>query len=94
MLNRVRERTNREFDSRLLRVTIGAAGVTRPQVTPNGQLAKVYCLNCGKPGGAVSGHIPPALRGDPGVIYICLECDAKMGGLPAHAVGFERRRER
>ena len=56
-----------------------------------GWFERVYCLHCGRSGGAVSADIPTALRGDPGVIYICGECDGKFGRLPAHAIGFERR---
>lgn len=84
---------NREFDSRVLTVSIGPAGVTRPRIGRTGELERVYCLHCGKPGGAVTAQIPAFLRGDPGVIYVCGECDAKFGKLPAHAISFERRRE-
>lgn len=84
---------NTEFDSRILRVSSGFGGMTRPSITPNGALVKVSCLHCGKDAGAVSASIPPALRGDPGVIYICDECEAKVGSLPAHAIGFARYRQ-
>ena len=81
---------NAEFDSRVIRVSSGPAGITRPAITPNGRLQKVYCLNCGKPGGAVSAGIPAFLRGDPGVIYVCDACDGKLGSLPAQAVSLVR----
>lgn len=84
---------NTEFDSRVLRVSTGFGGVTRPHFTQNGALAKVSCLHCGKDGGAVSASIPPMLRGDPGVIYVCDACDGTFGALPAHAIGFERYRQ-
>ena len=45
-------RFNVEFDSRVLLTSMGAGGMTRPQLTYGG-LQKVNCLNCGKPGGAV-----------------------------------------
>lgn len=82
---------NTEFDSRIVRVSIGAAGVTRPSLAPDG-LERVYCLHCGTPGGYVTAELPPALWHDPGVIYVCPECDAKFGRLPAHAISFEHRR--
>ena len=84
---------NAEFDSRVLRVSSGSFGITRPGFTQDGRLQKVYCLHCGKPGGAVTAEIPAFLRGDPGVIYVCLECDGKFGTLPAHAISFAGRRE-
>lgn len=91
MMRRVGD-LNREFDSRILTVSNGFGGITRPQLLPGG-LEKVSCLHCGKPGGAVTAEIPAPLRGDPGVIYVCGECDATFGKLPAHAISFERRRE-
>ena len=82
-------RLNTEFDSRILRVSSGAAGITRPRIGRKGDLERVYCLHCGKDGGAVT-VIPPAFRGDPGVIYVCDDCDGKFGALPGHAISFER----
>lgn len=82
---------NTEFDSRILRVSMGAAGVTRPSVLTS-SLEKVYCLHCGKPGGATT-VVPPALRGDPGMIYVCLECDGKLGAMPTSAYSFVRYKE-
>lgn len=73
---------NTEFDSRILRVSVGAKAVTRPKFTQDGALQKVYCLHCGKDGGAVTSSIPVFLKGDPGVIYICDECHEKLGKLP------------
>lgn len=81
-------RLNTEFDSRIVRVSLGAGGITRPQISADGGLARIACLNCGAPGGAVSAELPPALRGDPGVIYICPACDGRLGRLPAHAISF------
>lgn len=75
---------NTEFDSRILRVSSGAAGITRPRIGRMGDLERVYCLHCGKDGGAVS-VIPPSIRGDPGVIYVCDDCDGTFGELPTHA---------
>lgn len=92
----VASRFNTEFDSRVLRVSTGAGGITRPRISQDGHRHRTYCLNCGKPAGAVEaigGDLPLALRNDPGVIYICEECDAKMGRLPAHAISFSHRRE-
>lgn len=51
-----------------------------------------YCANCGKPYGAVNGEIPMALRNDPGVFVICLECDGKLGTVPASAISFADRK--
>ena len=90
-LSRPASSLNTEFDSRILRVSAGYAGMTRPAITPNGALVKVSCLHCGKDGGAVSASIPAFMRGDPGVIYVCLECDGKLGTMPGHAMHFERR---
>lgn len=73
---------NTEFDSRILRVSVGGLAVTRPQFTSDGRLTKVYCLHCGKAGGAVTAEIPAFLRGDPGVIYVCLECTDALGAIP------------
>ena len=92
-LSRVRRAINTEFDSRVLRVSSGPGGITRPRFTMDGLLQKVSCLNCGKASGAVSASIPPLLRGDPGVIYVCDDCDGKLGTFPAHAMGFERYRQ-
>lgn len=86
-------RLNLEFDSRVLRTSMGAGGMTKPVVTPNGGLTKISCLNCGRPAGAVSSSIPPALRGHPGVIFVCEPCEAKVGSLPAQAISFERYRQ-
>lgn len=86
-------RLNTEYDSRLVRTSVGAAGVVRPEVTPDGQLTKVYCLNCGKPGGAVSAELPPFLRNDPGVVYVCVECEASLGPLPLQAISFSHRKD-
>lgn len=83
---------NTEFDSRIVRVSSGAAGITRPRITPDGALERVFCLHCGAPGGAVSA-MPAALRGDPGVIYVCDDCDGKFGELPTHATSLVRYRE-
>ncbi len=80
-------RLNVEFESRIVRVSSGAGGITRPQITSDG-LTRISCLNCGAPGGAVTADLPPALRGDPGVIYICPACDGRLGRLPAHAISF------
>lgn len=85
---------NTEFDSRVIRVSSSAAaGITRPSFTQDGAFQKVSCLNCGRPGGAVTADIPAFLKGDPGVIYVCDECDGRLGPLPLHAISFERRRE-
>lgn len=81
---------NTEFDSRILRVSSGAAGITRPQIGRTGTLERVYCLHCGKDGGAVSAVIPAAIRGDPGVIYVCNDCDGTFGELPTHATSLIR----
>jgi uncharacterized protein YlaI len=89
MIGRVRTRFNTEFDSRILRVSMGALGMTRPRVVANG-LERVYCLNCGTTMGAVSEVIPIQLRNVPGVITICGECEHKVGTLPAQAIGYER----
>lgn len=84
---------NTEFDSRILRVSASMSGsVTRPQITSDAKLERMYCLHCGKPGGAVTAGVPAALRNDPGLIYICDACHDTFGGLPAHAVSFENRR--
>ena len=83
---------NTEFDSRVLRVSAGYGGMVRPAITSDGGLVKVSCLNCGKPGGAVSESIPAFMRGDPGVIWVCGACHDKLGLLPAAAISFERYR--
>jgi hypothetical protein len=83
---------NTEFDSRILRVSSGSAGITRPQIMQDGKLERVFCLHCGKDGGAVT-VIPPAIRGDPGVIYVCNECDGTFGELPTHATSLIRYHE-
>ena len=88
-----RARFNTEFDSRILRTSIGAGGATKPAISRNGQLTKVSCLNCGKPGGAFTADVPAALRNDPGFIYICLECTERVGRLPLPAISFSHRKE-
>jgi hypothetical protein len=80
---------NSEYDSRVQRVSIGPAGMLRPRITDRG-LEPTYCLHCHAPMGAVSSVIPTTLRGKPGVITICTKCEAAMGPLPAHAIGFQR----
>lgn len=56
-------------------------GDSRPQRTtatiqsPMGELLRIYCLNCGKPGGAVTANVPY-------VLYLCDPCAATHGGLP------------
>jgi hypothetical protein len=90
----VTARLNTEFDSRILRVSTSMGGrTTRPAVSHDGRLEQVYCLHCGKPGGAVTAGVPAFLRHDPGLIYICNACDGTFGKLPAQAVGFEHRKE-
>lgn len=84
---------NTEFDSRIVRVSAGAFGVTRPKLSLDGSLAQTFCLNCGKPMGAVSSVIPPALRGDPSVITVCTDCDGKLGTMPTHARSYVRYKE-
>lgn len=84
---------NTEYDSRLVRVSVGAGGVTRPEFTPDGGLQKCYCLHCGKPGGYVSAELPPYLRGDPGVVYVCVECESRLGPLPLQAISFDHRKD-
>ena len=83
---------NTEFDSRIIRVTAGVSGITRPKFDLSGQLQEVYCLNCGRPGGAVTAEIPHYLRGDPGVIYVCGPCSSLNLDLPPDAISFERYR--
>lgn len=92
-MGRPASRLNTEFDSRVLRVSAGYAGMTRPEFTQDGRLQKVYCIHCHKPGGAVTSEIPAFLRGDPGVIYVCPACDGKLGSLPLSAIHFENHRE-
>lgn len=55
---------------------------------------RTHCANCGKPWGAVGSDvdIPVALRNDPGVFVICLDCDGKFGTVPAHAISFADRK--
>lgn len=69
-------------DSRIKGVAIGAAGMIRKRLTLDGRLEVIYCLNCGKRAGAVTVELPP------GVIYICDECEERMGPLPLEAVQF------
>lgn len=86
-------RFNLEFDSRILRTSIGAAGATKPAISRDGRLEAVSCLNCGKPGGAFTAGVPASLRNDPGFIYICDECHARVGSLPLPAISFAHRKE-
>lgn len=79
---------NTEFDSRILRVSSGAAGITRPSVLPQGNV-RTYCLHCGKPAGMVT-DIPPSIKGDPGILIICDACESRIGRLPGHAIHFTR----
>lgn len=87
-------RFNIEYDSRVLRVSAGAAGVTRPKISQDGHRSRAYCLNCGAPGGAfeaIGADLPIALKGDPGFIYVCDACTGKLGTMPLHAVSFVNR---
>lgn len=43
--------------------------------SPIGQVTRIYCLNCGVPGGAVTPSLIDA-------IFICPSCAATHGGLP------------
>lgn len=43
--------------------------------SPIGQVIRLYCLNCGARGGAVTPDIPDA-------VYICRDCASRYGGLP------------
>lgn len=83
---------NTEFDSRVIRVSSGAFGVVRPRFVGVTTLQKVYCLHCGKPGGATD-VVPAALKGDPGMVFICDACDGKLGSMPTHASSFVRYKE-
>lgn len=86
-------RLNTEFDSRILRVSASMGGhVTRPKISRDASLERMYCLHCGKPGGAVTADVPASLRNDPGLIYICDACAGTFGALPASAVSFAHRR--
>lgn len=85
-------RFNIEFDSRILRTSIGAGGATKPAISRDGQFERISCLNCGKPGGAFTAGVPLSLRHDPGFIYICDECHARVGSLPLPAISFAHRR--
>ena len=80
---------NTEFDSRILRVTSGPAGITRPRHVATTTMQYVFCLHCGKSGGATD-VVPAALKGDPGMIYVCMDCDGKLGPMPTHASSFVR----
>ena len=86
---------NREFDSRIVTVSAGPGGITRPQFTPDGLFQKVYCLGCGKDGGGVTSEIPAFLRGEPGVIYICDACvsEGRVGSLPPDAISLAKYKE-
>jgi hypothetical protein len=44
--------------------------------SPIGEVVRLYCLNCGRRGGAVTADLSEA-------IYICPSCAATHGGLPA-----------
>lgn len=55
-------------DSRLRHVRI-----TVP--SPIGEVVRLYCLNCGRTGGAVTADLSDA-------VYICRDCAATHGGLP------------
>lgn len=69
-------------DSRIKGVSAGAGGIVRPRKTLDGGLEVIYCLNCGKQAGVVTIELPP------GVIYVCDECNERMGPLPLEAVSF------
>ena len=100
---------NTEYDSRVLRVSTGFGGITRPRfidavpdfvldgMNPRGpalgQLERVSCVGCGKPAGAVSAGLPVAQSRDPGVLYLCTPCREKYGSLPLHAISYENRKE-
>lgn len=85
---------NVEFDSRIVRVSIGPAGMIRPSLTTNG-LEKVYCVHCGKPSGAVTADLPPAARHDPAPLVLCDDCQNTHGRipgfLPSEAISFSHR---
>lgn len=98
-------RLNLEYDSRILRTSVGHGGAIRPQLAdtshlpengtwcphcpPPGPLDKLFCLSCGKEGSAVTAGLPPALAGRPGVIWICNECESKKLKLPTTATSYE-----
>ena len=44
-------------------------------MTPVGMATYIYCINCGRPGGAVTNDLPD-------VCYLCDACAATHGGLP------------
>lgn len=53
-------------------------GLFAPRQTvasPLGEVERLYCLNCGRAGGAVTVDLQPAL-------YICPSCAETHGGLP------------
>jgi len=94
-MRRVRARFNTEFDSRILRVSIGAGGMTRPKLLDKG-LEAVYCIHCHKSTGAMTSDMPLAARHDPAPFVLCDACHeankAIPGFLPSEVIGFGHRR--
>ena len=87
---------NTEFDSRIVRVSIGPAGMLRPKILTNG-VEQVYCVHCHKPSGAITSDLPAVARNDPAPLVMCDECVRVNGHLPgflpSEAISFSHRRE-
>lgn len=86
---------NTDLDSRVLRVSTGFGGLTRPRFAhyergvasgaqcphcPSpGPIEETHCPSCGASTGAVTAGLPPSLRGSPALTVTCDACDAKYG---------------
>ena len=51
----------------------------RQRWSPLGLVTEIFCMNCGRSGGAVSNDVPD-------VFYVCRDCAATHGGLPVPEV--------
>jgi len=65
-------------DSRVLRTSVGAGGVTAPRLSPDGRHQRVYCVNCGR----LAGWATLPEGGLDGIIYICDACESMHGPPP------------
>ena len=51
-------------------------------MSPIGMVELIYCINCGRGGGAVTANVPD-------VMYLCQSCADTHGGLPAPEIPAE-----
>jgi hypothetical protein len=82
-----------DFDSRVQGINHPLGG-QRPKINVQRILSElveqVYCLNCGRSGGYISASLPKGVESSY-VIFICPDCESRVGPLPLPALHLKER---